>query len=122
MTATALLRNSGALPYILKFITPVLSFIKIPPGIAELILLRPISGSGSIVLLTDIYKNFTPDSYEGILASIIAASTETTIYTAMVYFGVTSVKKTKLPLTAGLITDAFGIIFSMIIANLFFKF
>ena len=118
MVATAVFRNSGALDFILFYITPVLTALKVPAGIIELILLRPISGSGSLVLLSDIYKNFTPDSYEGILASVIAASTETTVYTVIVYFGVTGVKKTTLPLVTGLIADLCCVIISVLVVNI----
>ena len=119
MVATAVFRSSGALNFVLFYITPVLTAIKIPAGIIELIILRPISGSGAMVLLSDIYKNFTPDSYEGILASVIAASTETTVYTVMVYFGVTGVRKTAIPLITGLLADVCCVIISVLIVNMF---
>ena len=118
MVAAAIFRNSGALNFVLYFLKPVLEALKIPSGIAELVLLRPISGSGSLVLLSDIYKSFTPDSYEGILASVIAASTETTVYTVMIYFGVTGVRKTTLPLITGLLADVCCVIISVIVVNL----
>ena len=120
MVATAILRKSGALEYLLSFITPALSLVKIPGGIVELIILRPISGSGALALLSEVYKNFGADSYEGMLASVIAASTETTLYTIMIYFGVTNAKKTKIPIMAGLITDAFVVAVAVIIINLMF--
>ena len=119
MVATAVFRSSGALDFVLFYVTPILTMLKIPSGIIELILLRPISGSGSMVLLSDIYKSFTPDSYEGILASVMAASTETTVYTIMIYFGVTSVKKTTIPLVTGLLADACCVIISVIVVNIF---
>lgn len=120
MVATAILRKSGALEYLLGYITPLLSLVKIPSGIVELIMLRPISGSGALALLSDVYKNFGADSYEGLLASVIAASTETTLYTIMIYFGVTNAKKTKIPIMAGLITDAFVVLVAVVIINLIF--
>ncbi len=107
MIAANLFRDSGALSMILRRISPVLHKLGIPPGITELILLRPISGSGAMVLLSDVFRQFGPDSYEGLLASVICASTETTLYTILVYFGVTKVKKTGFPLALGLMMDAF---------------
>jgi spore maturation protein B len=120
MVATAMLRKSGALEYLLGYLTPILSLAKIPSGIVELIILRPISGSGALALLSEVYNKFGADSYEGLLASVIAASTETTLYTIMIYFGVTSAKKTKIPIMAGLITDAFVVFIAIIIINFIF--
>lgn len=121
MVASALFRQSGALTFFLGYLTPLLRTIRIPEGIAELILLRPVSGSGAMVLLSQIYEHFGADSYEGLLASVICASTETTLYTVMVYFGVTGVKKTKLPLTIGLLTDGIVILLSVFFVNLLFS-
>lgn len=120
MIASRVFRQSGALAFFLRFLTPLLQVIRIPPGIAELILLRPVSGSGAMVLLSRIYEQFGADSYEGLLASVICASTETTLYTVMVYFGVTKVKHTAFPLLVGLITDAIVVILSVGIVNLLF--
>lgn len=120
MVASSVFRESGAMTFFLRYLTPLLKLIRIPQGIAELILLRPISGSGAMVLLTQIYERFGADSYEGLLASVICASTETTFYTVMVYFGVTGVKKTKLPLAIGLVTDGIVILLAVLFVNLFF--
>ncbi|MBQ7791891.1 MAG: spore maturation protein [Clostridia bacterium] len=120
MVASSVFRESGALAFLLKYLTPVFRLIRIPGGITELILLRPISGSGAMVLLSQIFERFGADSYEGLLASVICASTETTLYTVMVYFGVTGVKKTKLPLMIGLLTDCIVIILAVIVVNLLF--
>ena len=120
MVASALFRQSGAFSYFLRYLLPLLRAIRIPDGIAELILLRPVSGSGAMVLLSNVYEQFGADSYEGLLASVICASTETTLYTIMVYFGVTGVKKTKLPLLVGLTADGIVILLSVLFVNLFF--
>ena len=49
-------------------------------------LLRPISGSGSTAMLTQIFDSFGPDSFIGRVASVIMGSTETTFYAIAVYF------------------------------------
>ena len=120
MVASGVFRESGAMVFFLRYLTPLFRLIRIPEGIAELILLRPISGSGAMVLLSQVLEKFGADSYEGLLASVICASTETTLYTIMVYFGVTGVKKTRLPLAIGLITDGIVMILAVLIVNLFF--
>lgn len=119
MVSIAVFRESGALSFCLSLLSPLLRFLRIPEGIGELILVRPISGSGAMVLLSDILQKFGADSYEGLLASVICASTETTIYTVTVYFAVTKVKKTKFPLVLGLCADILVIFLAMAAVNLF---
>lgn len=119
MVSVAVFRESGALSFFLELFSPIFRILNIPEGIGELILVRPISGSGAMVLLSDILEKFGADSYEGLLASVICASTETTVYTVTVYFAVTRVKKTKLPLLLGLCADILVIFLAMATVNLF---
>ena len=121
MVASALLKNTGTLKVLLEFLSPFFMKLHIPKNLCELVMLRPVSGGGSIALLTDIYKNTGADSIDSLIASVIAASTETTLYTISVYFGATRVKKTLPVITAGLMADAFTVFFSIFIINVFFK-
>ena len=63
--------------------------------LVPLMILRPISGSSSLAILTDILKIHGPDSYLGFLGSVIQGSTETTIYILTLYFGSLGIKKIK---------------------------
>jgi spore maturation protein B len=83
-------------------------------------LLRPISGSASLIVMNDIFKNFGPDSYLGYLSSIIQGSTDTTIYVLALYFGSVKIKKTSHALYAGLFADFCGILSAFFITKLFF--
>ena len=85
-----------------------------------LALLRPISGSSSIAVATDIMKNYGVDSNIGLIASVIMGSTETTLYTIAVYTSSIGIKKTKFTLIAALTADFVGIITSVIVCKLFF--
>lgn len=118
--ATALFTQSGALEYIVKLFSPAFMKLKIPKGLCELILMRPVSGSGSTVLLNNIYSVLGADSYEGLIASVICASMETTLYTISVYFGVTRVKKTAIPIVVGLCADFFTVLTAVFLINTMF--
>ena len=83
--------------------------------------LKPISGSTSLILLNDILNTYHPDSYIGILSSIIAGSTDTTIYIIATYYGSIGIKKTSSSLKVGLLTDLFTVIIALIITYLLFK-
>ncbi len=122
MVAATIFKESGMLDRVVDVLAPLFRLIKIPEGILELMLLRPISGSGAMVLLSDVLTAYGADSYEGILASVIAASTETTLYTVVVYFGITRTAKTRFPLMMGLIADGIVVILSVIMVNVFFSF
>lgn len=116
--AIGALRNSGVLDIIIRFITPLLNVIHFPSEIMPLAMLRPISGSGSIAIATDIMKNYGVDSTVGIMASTIMGSTETTLYTIAVYTSCVKIKKTRFVLLAALTADIVGILVSVMICHI----
>ena len=115
--AIGALRNSGVLDIIIRFITPLLNVIHFPSEIMPLAMLRPISGSGSIAVATDIMKTYGVDSSIGIMASTIMGSTETTLYTIAVYTSCVKIRKTRFVLLASLTADVVGIVVSVIICQ-----
>lgn len=115
--AIGMLRNSGILDFISKLISPVLEFIKFPSEIVPLALLRPISGSASMAVATDIIKQNGVDSFIGILAAVIMGATETTLYTIAVYTSSVKIKNTRGILFASLAADITGIIVSLLICR-----
>ena len=98
--------------------SPILEFFKIPKEIMPLAILRPISGSASLAISTDIMINYGVDSKIGQIASVIMGSTETTLYTIAVYTSCVKIKKTRGILIAALIGDIVGMIASIIICNI----
>ena len=60
--AIGALRSSGILTLIINFIEPVTNLLKIPSEVMPLALLRPISGSASMAIATDIMNNYGVDS------------------------------------------------------------
>lgn len=118
--AIGALRSSGIIDLIIKFLTPVLNLFNFPTEILPLALIRPISGSSSIAVATDIMNRFGVDSKIGLIASVIMGSTETTVYTIAVYTSSVGIKKTRFVLWAALIADFVGIVTSVIICRLIF--
>lgn len=116
--AIGALRSSGILDLIINFITPILNILNFPSEIMPLAMLRPISGSSSIAIATDIMKNFGVDSNIGIIAATIMGSTETTLYTIAVYTSSVKIKKTRFVLLAALTADVVGIIVSVVICQI----
>lgn len=101
-------------------IKPILDLLKFPHELFMLSIMRPISGSSSLVLLNDILKNIGPDSYVGRIASIIQGSTDTTIYIIGLYFSSIGIKKIKYSLIVGLLADLMAVILSIVFINVLF--
>ena len=115
--AIGALRYSGILDFVIKLIYPIVRFLNIPTEIMPLAILRPISGSASVAIGSDIMAQYGVDSKLGLIASTIMGSTETTLYTIAVYTSVVGVKKIRFVLVAALIGDLIGMLSSVVIWN-----
>ncbi len=103
--AVGALRSSGILDLIVNIIKPVINVLKIPAEIMPLAILRPISGSASMAVATDIISKYGVDNTIGLIASTIMGSTETTFYTIALYTSAVGIKKIRFVLVAALIAD-----------------
>ena len=108
------LRASGIIDVITKMLLPFLNLLKIPSEILPLALLRPISGSASMAVATDIMNSYGVDSLIGLICSTIMGSTETTLYTIALYTSAVKIKKTRFVLIAALLADFAGMITSVV--------
>jgi len=113
--AVGALRSSGVLDFIIQAVSPITNLLNIPGEIMPLAIIRPISGSASTAVATDIMTKFGVDSNIGLIASTLMGSTETTFYTIAIYTSAVGVKKTKFVLAAALIGDVVGMLFSVAI-------
>ena len=120
MVAIGMLRSSGLLDFLTTALSPVLSFLRMPQEVLPIALLRPLSGSGGLAVLTDIIKEFGADSLAGFTASVIAGSTETTFYTIAVYFGSVAVQNPRHTVKSALVGDVVGILASIFVCRFFF--
>lgn len=91
--AVGTLRSSGVIDVTINLIEPLLRFMNFPTELVPLAILRPISGSSSIAIATDIMNKFGVDSQIGVMAAVIMGSTETTLYTIAVYTSNVKIKK-----------------------------
>lgn len=116
--AIGALRSSGILDIIIRILNPLLSVVNFPTELMPLAMLRPISGSSSIAIATDIMKNYGTDTTLGMMASVIMGSTETTLYTIAIYTSCVKIKKTRFILLAALIADFVGIVTSVVVCRI----
>ena len=120
LVAIGMFRASGALDLLLNFLSPVLTLIGFPPENLPLALMRPLSGSGSLGLLTDLINIHGPDSLIAKIGATMYGSTETTFYVLAVYFGSVGIRKTRYALIAGLFADAVGVLSAVYICQYLF--
>lgn len=115
--AVGALRSSGLIELIINIIKPIIEILRIPAEIMPLALLRPISGSASMAVATDIISKNGVDSLIGLIASTIMGSTETTLYTIALYTSAVGIKKIRFVLIAALIADITGMLISVAICR-----
>lgn len=115
--AIGMFRSSGALPFIAKLLAPIVSLLGMPPELLPLMIIRPLSATGSLGALVDIFKTHGPDSPIGMMASMIQSSCETTFYVVTIYFGAVGIKKVRHTLALGIMADILAIIGSVLIYN-----
>lgn len=118
--ALAIFRYSGALLLLEYVLAPVLGAVGFPVDLLPLALMRPLSGSGSLGVLTEILARPDASEFLKMTAAIMFGSTETTFYVLAVYFGSVGVKKIRHAIIAGLTADFVGLTMSVVIGRLMF--
>lgn len=118
MAAVELMRASGVSAKISAFAAPVTEFFGIPKELAELMLVRPLSGAGAMAVLDGIYVNYGTDTYIGLFASIIYGSSETVFYLSSVYFSKSSVKNLRYAVPVALIATFLGCVIGCLVMKI----
>ncbi len=118
--AVNIFKSSGIIDFLFSFLKPIFLFLKIPFEVLPIAVMRPLSGSFGLALLNNIYGIYGPDSFVGILSSVIQGSSDTTVYIITLYFGTIGIKKIRYALWVGLLADLFMVVVSLIIVPLLF--
>lgn len=120
LLAIKVFRESGILEYIINFIEPFTNILGIPKEVITQIFIKPLSGSGALGIFTDNIKNFGPDSFLGVLSSVLMGSTETIFYTIALYFGAVKIKKIRHTLWTAILSEIIGVILAINITKIIF--
>ena len=118
MVAINVFRFSGALEDCIRAVHPFLSCLGIPPELAPLGIMRSLSGSGSLGLVSELFSTYGPDSLVGRIASTILASTDTTFYVLTIYFGSVGIRNPRYSIFVGLVGDGVGFLTAVAICEL----
>jgi spore maturation protein B len=120
LVAIGIFRAGGAMDWLIKILKPFTDLIGMPAEALPMALMRPLSGSGSLGIMSEIISVHGPDSFLGIMVSTFYGSTETTFYVLALYFGAVNIKRTRHALPAGLVADIAGILAAVFIVRLLF--
>jgi spore maturation protein B len=120
LVAIGMLRASGAIEGLVALLSPLLDLVGFPPEALPMALIRPLSGSGALGVMTELIETHGPGSFIGRLASVMMGSTETTFYVLAVYLGSVGIRRGRHTLAACLIADGAGIVAALVFTTLVF--
>ena len=118
MVGVGILRASGFLDLLSSILGVITEPLKFPAELVPVSIVKMFSSSAATGLVLDIFKEFGPDSYYGIITSIMMSCTETIFYTMSIYFMTAKVQKTRYTLPGALLTTLAGTVASVILAQL----
>ena len=93
MLMISLMTVSGLTAHLARLLMPLTRLLRLPPETTPMLLLRPLTGSGSLSVLQEIFELCGPDSRAGRAASVLMGSSETIVYTMTVYLGAAGVSR-----------------------------
>ncbi len=114
-----LLETSGLDERLSVLLAPLFRFVGVPEEIAPLVLVKPLSGSGSLAVLSDIFNRYGVDSYISKCACVAYGSSETVFYIGAVYFAGLKRKTLTVAIVISLIAYLCSILFGCFLCRLF---
>ena len=118
LVAVGMLRASGFFDMLGKLLGPATETVGLPAQLLPLLIVKMFSSSAATGLVLDIFKTSGPDSYAGLVTSILMSCTETVFYTMSVYFLAAKVTKTRYTLTGALLATLAGTVASVVLAGM----
>ena len=113
-----LLEVSGLEEKLSAWISPLFSFTGIPTEISALVLMKPLSGSGSVAVLTQILERYGVDSYAARCACVAYGTSDTIFYIGAVYFAGLKRKKMTAALFISLFSYLVAVVFSCFLCRI----
>jgi len=120
LVAIGIFRAGGAMDLLARLLSPLTNLINMPAEALPMAIMRPLSGSGALGVMSETINANGPDSLIGRMVAVMMGSGETTFYVLAVYFGSVSITKTRQAVPAGIVADIVGILMSVWLVNLIF--
>jgi spore maturation protein SpmA len=120
LVAVGMFRAAGGIDMLSRALDPVFQRVGFPAELLPIVLMRPLSGSGTMGLFTELVQTHGPDSILARMGGTIMGSTETTFYVIAVYFGSVAIRRTRHAVPAGLLADLAGVIAAIAVCRIVF--
>jgi len=120
IVGTKVFLASGIVETLTELATPVLSIFNIEAATLPLMILRPLSGSASLSFASELIQVHGPDSLVGRLASVMQASSDTTIYIITIYLAAVGIRNMRHALKLGIVVDIISFILAAAFVGIFF--
>jgi len=121
IVGTKVFLASGIVETLTELAEPVLSIINIEAATLPLMILRPLSGAASLSFASELIQVHGPDSLVGRLASVMQASSDTTIFIITIYLAAVGIRNMRHALKLGIIVDIVSFILAAFFVSLFFR-
>jgi spore maturation protein B len=107
-----LFAESGLQAKVCEVLSPLLTAVGIPVELTPLLIVKPLSGSGSLAVLEQIIADYGADSTIARTAAVLTGCSETVFYVAAVYLGTVKNKRLRYGLPVALACTLFGAVVS----------
>jgi spore maturation protein B len=121
LVAMGMFRASGAIDLIKFELGPVLGAVGFPSELLPMALMRPLSGTGSLGVFSELVTTHGPDSLLARTAGTMMGSSDTTFYILAVYFGSVAVRRARHAVAAALLGDLAGMLTAVWICRVVFE-
>ena len=115
MVGVGILRSSGFLTFLGTLIQKLPGGDFLASDLYSLIFIKIFSGSAATGLVLDIFKTYGPDSFTGMMASILCSCSETVFYTMSIYFLTAKVTKTRFTLAGAMLGVLLDVVVSFVL-------
>ncbi len=120
LVAVGMFRSAGGIEMLSGVLGGVLERVGFPVDLLPMVIMRPLSGGGTMGIFTELVNTLGPDHLVSRMAATIFGSTETTFYVITVYFGSVAVRRTRHAIAAGLLADLSAVIAAIVICRAVF--
>jgi spore maturation protein B len=120
LVAIGIFRAGGAMEFFAAAVSPFTKLIGMPAELLPMAVIRPLSGSGALGVMSELVSSHGPDSLIGRMASVMMGSSETTFYVIAVYFGAVGVTKARQAVVGGIVADLTALVASVWVVRLIF--
>ena len=120
IVGVSMLNASGAIELLSHLLSPIARTIGVPAELLPLLFTRPFSGSAPTASFVELLERVGADSFAGLCASVIFATSDTMVYIISVYFSSVGIKRSRAALPIATAVMLFCIFFSCFLCRVCF--